>query len=180
MATSGPATFSTRSFYGLRARAQRDRPRVPLIEPNFGDIDKESDYDEDEANIPNEESDYSSPSEDESGEDDADVVQDDDTESTEAEGDAAGSSKTGSTSQNVRWRKQQPVCYDVAFKGEPFPPPPLEDKTPLQYFKHFSDDALIDPLVEQTNLYSVQTTGTSISSDHNEMEMYIGMLVMMW
>lgn len=150
-----------------------------MIEPNFGDSDKESDYDEDEANIPDEESDYSSPSEDESGEDDADVVEDDDTESIEAEGEAAGSSKTGNTSQNVRWRKRQPVCYDVAFKGEPFPPPPLIDKTPLQYFKQFFDDALIDHLVEQTNLYSVQTTGTSIGLDHNEMEMYIGMLVMM-
>ena len=147
MATSGPATFSTRSFYGSRARAQRDRSRVPLIEPNFEDSDKESDYDEDEANIPDEESDYPSPREDES-EDAADVVEDDDTESIEAEDEAAVSSKTGSTSQNVRWRKRQPVCYDVAFKGEPFPPPPLEDKTPLQYFKQFFDDALIDHLVE--------------------------------
>lgn len=133
-----------------------------MIEPNFGDSDKESDYDEDEANIPDEESDYSSPSEDESGEDDADVVEDDDTESIEAEGEAAGSSKTGNTSQNVRWRKRQPVCYDVAFKGEPFPPPPLIDKTPLQYFKQFFDDALIDHLVEQTNLCSVQTTGLQL------------------
>lgn len=79
---------------------------------NLGDSDKESDYDEDEANIPDEESDYSSPSEDESGEDDADVVEDD-TESIEEEGEAARSSKTGCTSQNVRWRKRQPVCYGV-------------------------------------------------------------------
>jgi len=152
---------------------------VPLIEPNFEDSDKESEYDEDEANIPNEESDYSSPSEDESGEDDADVVEDDDTESIEAEDEAAGSSKTGSTSQNVRWHKRRPVCYDVAFKEEPFPPPPLEDKTPLQYFKQFFDDALIDHLVEQTNLYSVQKAGTSIGLDHNETKMYIGILIMM-
>ena len=118
MATSGFATFSTRSFYGSRARAQRDRSRVPLIEPNFEDSDKESDYDEDEANIADEESNYSSPSEDESGEDDADVVEDDDTESIEAEAEAAGSSKTGSTSQNVRWRKRQPVCL-VQFLTSP-------------------------------------------------------------
>ena len=126
---------------------------MPLIEPNFGDSDKESDYDEDEANIPDEESDYSSSSEDESCQDDADAADDDDTGSIVAEDEAEGSSKTGSTSQNVRWRKRQPVSYDVAFKGEPFPPPPLKDKTPLQYFKQFFDDALIDHLVEQTNLY---------------------------
>ena len=187
MAMSGSATFSTRSFYGSRARAQRERRHVQLIEPDFGGSDKESDYDEDEvANISEyEESDHSSPSEDESGSDhdshdeDDDVFTDDHTESSEAESEAAGSSKTGSTSQSVRWRKRQPVHYDVAFKGEPFPPPPLEDKTPLQYFKQFFDDNLIDLLVEQTNLYSVQTTGTSICVDHNEMEMYLGMLVMM-
>ena len=86
MDTSGPATFSRRSFYWLRARAQRDRPHVQFIEPDFGDSGKESDYDEDEdeANIPEEESDYSSPSEDESGDDscdnDVDVVDDDNTE----------------------------------------------------------------------------------------------------
>ena len=83
------------------------------------------------------------------------------------------------TSENVRWHKWQPVCYDVAVKGELFPPQPLEDKTPLQYPKKFFDDALIDHFVEQTNLYSVQTAGTSIGLDHNELEMYIGMLVMM-
>lgn len=171
MATSGPDTFSTRSFYGSRTRAQRDRPRVPVIQLTgkwlWRRWSKHSWWT----------SDYSSPSEDESGEDDADVVEDD-TESIEAEGEAARRSKTGCTSQNVRWRKWQPVCYDVAFKREPFPPPPLEDKTPQQYFKQFFDDALIDNLLEQTNLYWVQTTGTSIGSDHNEMEMYIGMLVM--
>ena len=96
--------------------------------------------------------------------------------SIEAEGEAAGSSKTGNASQNVRWRKQQPVYYDVAFKGEPFPP--LKDKTPLQYFKQFFDDDLIDLLVEQTNLYSVDNRNLT-GLDHNEMEMYIGMLVMM-
>ena len=84
----------------------------------------------------------------------------------EAEGEAAGSSKTGSTTQSVRWRKQA-ACFEVAFKGEP-----------LQYFKQFFD-MLVDLLGEQTNLYSAQTTGTSIVFDHNEMEMNIGMLVML-
>ncbi|KAL9978072.1 hypothetical protein ACROYT_G015553 [Oculina patagonica] len=58
-----------------------------MIEPDFGDSDKESDYDQDEvANISGEESDFSSPSEDESGSDsNDDVVADDDIESIEAE-----------------------------------------------------------------------------------------------
>ena len=43
--------------------------------------------------------------------------------------------KSGSNqvhSHNMRWRK--PVHYDVTFKGEPFPPPPLEEYTPLSSF----------------------------------------------
>ena len=67
----------------------------------------------------------------------------------------------------------------MAFRGEPFPLPPLEDKTPYQYFKQFFDDDLIGLLADQTNLYLVQSTDTSINVDHKEMEMYLGMLVMM-
>lgn len=53
------------------------------------------------------------------------------------EGVVRGWSKTGKTSLNVRWCKRDPVIYDVAFRGEPVPPAPLEDKTPYQYFKKF-------------------------------------------
>lgn len=95
------------------------------------------------------------------------------------EGVVRGWSKTGKTSLNVRWCKWDPVIYDVAFRGEPVPPAPLEDKTPYQYFKQFFDDDLIDLLADQTNLYLVRSTGTSINVNHNEMEMYLGMLVMM-
>ena len=151
------------------------------MEPDFGGSDRESHNDEDEvANIPAEESDYSSSSKDEGDSDShddqtVDVVADND---SDEEGEVRGWSKTGKTSQNVRWRKRDPVIY-VAFKGDPFPSPPLEDKTPYQYFKQFFDDDLIDLLADQTNLYSVQSTATSINVNHNEMEMYLGMLVMM-
>ena len=66
MAMSAAVTFSTRSFYGSRARVQRERRQVHLMEPDFGGSNRESDNDEDEvANIPAEESDYSSSSEQE-------------------------------------------------------------------------------------------------------------------
>ena len=58
----------------------------------------------------------------------------------------------------MRWHKRQPMQYDVTYKK-------------------FFDDALIDHLVEQTNPFSVQSTGTSIGVSHNEMEMYFGLLV---
>lgn len=154
------------------------------MEPDFGGSDRASDNDEDEvANIPAEESDYSSSSEDEGDSDShddqtVDVVADNGTKSSD-EGVVRGWSKTGKTSPNVRWRKWDPVIYDVAFRGEPVPPAPLEDKTLYQYFKQFFDDDLIDLLADQTNLYLVRSTGTSINVNHNEMEMYLGMLVMM-
>lgn len=69
------------------------------------------------------------------------------------ENNAAGSSGTSGNTQSIWRRKRQPLLYDVTFKGEPFPPPPVEEYTPSQYFKHFFDDALIDHIVEQTNLY---------------------------
>ena len=73
MATSGPASvsgISTRSFYGARARAQRERPHVPVIDPNFDESDMESDCKEDElANIDEDGSDYPQSSTEESGND---------------------------------------------------------------------------------------------------------------
>ena len=113
------------------------RQHVQLIEPDLGGSEKESDYDKDKVtNIPDQESDYSSPCEDESGsdshDDGVDAVANHGTESIEAEGEAAVRSKTGNTPQNVQWHRRQPVCYDdVEFKSETFPPPPLEDKTSL-------------------------------------------------
>ena len=90
------------------------RQHVQLIEPDLGGSEKESDYDKDKvANIPDQESDYSSPSEDDSGSDShengVDAVTNDGTESKEVEGEAAVRSKTGNISQNVPWHKRQPV-----------------------------------------------------------------------
>ena len=186
MATSGPSGISTRSFYGARARAQHERNHIPVIETNFDESEGESDSNEDElASIDEDESNFSSQSNTEEGdESDAEVHagggddSESDSESAE-ENNASGSSSTSRNTQSMRWWKRQPLVYDVTFKGEPFPPPPVEEYTPLQYFKQFFDDALIDHLVEHTNLYSVQSTGSSICVDHDEMEVYLGVLVMM-
>ena len=57
--------------------------------------------------------------------------------------------------QSMQWCKGQSVQYDVAYKGEPFPPPPIEEHSPLQYFNQFFNDSLIDHLVEQTTLVKI-------------------------
>ena len=121
-----------------------------------------------------EESDYSSETE---SEDDANSGEENTVQSNVAG--TSGAKGTSKDNQPLRWRKRETVQYNTTYKGEPFPLPPEPEMTPFQYFKQMSDDQLIDHLVEQTNLYSVQSTGTSIAVDHNEMEQYIGLLVMM-
>lgn len=118
-----------------------------VIEPNFDESDRKSNCDEDEiANI-EDASEYEESSDD-SNESDIDL---NGNNAESADDNSMPTGKSGSNqvhSRNMRWRK--PVHYDVTFKGEPFPPPPLEEYTPLHYFKQFFDDALIDHRVEQT------------------------------
>ena len=51
--------------------------------------------------------------------------------------------------------------------------------TPPNYFKIFWSDDIINLLVEQTNLYSVQQTGSSINTNKSEMEQFIGIQMLM-
>ena len=80
---------------------------------------------------------------------------------------------------NTRWRKRDPPEFDTTFIGEQFPAPPNEDISPIGYFKMFFDDSLFQHIADQTNLYSVQQTGDSIKTTKQEIEQYIGMLMMM-
>ena len=50
-----------------------------------------------------------------------------------------------------------------------------EIKSPLEYFRQFWPDEINDLVVEQTNLYSTQKSGTSINTTKPEMEQFIGM-----
>ena len=82
---------------------------------------------------------------------------------------------------NYRWRKKPPPEFDITFKGEEFslPPEGADEMTPLNYFKIFWSDDIINLLVEQTNLYSVQQTGSSINTNKSEMEQFIGIQMLM-
>lgn len=51
--------------------------------------------------------------------------------------------------------------------------------SPLQYLKLFFDDQIISHIADQSNLYAVQTTGRSHNTNSNEIEQYIGILLMM-
>ena len=78
-----------------------------------------------------------------------------------------------------KWRKREPVIENTEFRGESFSPPPTEIPDPQEYFKIFWDDSIMNNLVEQTNLYSVQKTGKSIDTNLKEMQQFIGINLLM-
>ncbi|KAE9521569.1 hypothetical protein AGLY_018033 [Aphis glycines] len=69
---------------------------------------------------------------------------------------------------NNTWTTSYPTCTSS------LPDPPIENLSPLQYFKFFVDDNIFQNFVEQTNCYSCQVTGSSINTNISEMEQYIG------
>ena len=79
----------------------------------------------------------------------------------------------------TRWRKRTSPKFDVTFEGQELPSPPKEALNPIDCFKHFFSKDLIQHIAEQTNLYNVQQTGASIQTNKSEMELYIGILIMM-
>ena len=80
---------------------------------------------------------------------------------------------------DVRWRSRPAPCFNSLFIGASYPPPPVEEPTPLQFFKMFLDDELIDLLAEQTNLYSVSKSGNSVNTNLKEIKQILGILIMM-
>lgn len=60
---------------------------------------------------------------------------------------------------------------------EGFGPPPDELPSPYQYFKMFCDDSVFENFAAQTNLYSVQKTGSCVKTTAKEMEKFVGIHV---
>ena len=65
--------------------------------------------------------------------------------------------------------KNPPSEFDKPFKDEEFslPPEGADEMTLPNYFKIFWSDDIINLLVEQTNLYTVQQTGSSINTNES-------------
>lgn len=55
---------------------------------------------------------------------------------------------------------------------------PDKIRTPLEYFKMFFDDDIINNIVNQTNLYSVQKHGASVNTNFSEMCNYFGIHIL--
>lgn len=61
---------------------------------------------------------------------------------------------------------------------ESFTPISDDEITPLSYFKMFIDDDIINNIVEQTNLYSVQKNFRSVNTNYTEMCQFLGIHIM--
>lgn len=59
------------------------------------------------------------------------------------------------------------------------PDPPDTILSPLQYFKIFIDDDIINNFVYQTNLYATQETGKGVDVTHSEMEQFLSIQMFM-
>ena len=78
-----------------------------------------------------------------------------------------------------RWRKTEPPAIDASFKGHEFKDPPdeAENITPQTYFCVFFADNILDHIVEQSNLYSVQKTGKNVNTNREEIKLLIGIQI---
>ena len=92
------------------------------------------------------------------------------------------SSSSGSniktTNRVYRWRKHDTPMADRTFQGT-FTEPREEELTPLQYFKLFLKNKILNTIVENTNLYSVQKSGTSVNTNKDEISSFIGIQILM-
>lgn len=96
-------------------------------------------------------------------------------------GDSATNKDPGSSNDQqrvYRWRKKDPPTSNDSFLGN-FSDPPLEDVTPLGYFKMFFTEDILSMIVEQTNLYSTQKRDKCVNTNITEIRKLIGMHILM-
>lgn len=76
-----------------------------------------------------------------------------------------------------RWLKKSFEQPDDQFHGETIQPsdPTGITETPLQYFKKFISEDMLELIVEHTNRYSVQKQGMFVNTSFKELEQVLGM-----
>ncbi|XP_049835116.1 piggyBac transposable element-derived protein 3-like [Schistocerca gregaria] len=79
---------------------------------------------------------------------------------------------------DYKFRKTGFVVQDTDYKGS-LPPPPVEERTPLQYYKIFINDDVFQLIAEQSNIYALQKDSVSLQTIKNEMEQFVGILLHM-
>ena len=77
-----------------------------------------------------------------------------------------------------RWRKKDRPISKNQFLGQ-FSDPPIDDMTPMEYFKTFFTEEIMTMIVEQTNLYSTQKHIKCINTNIDKMLKFFGMHIHM-
>jgi hypothetical protein len=78
----------------------------------------------------------------------------------------------------LQWKRKDFDPLDVSFEDK-FPDPPDIELTPYEYVRQFIQPSMIQNLVNETNLYSVQKDCVSINTSVQEIEKMIGIYLKM-
>ena len=145
-----------------------------VIEPTIdSDIDDLEDDDDGQSQLEDNDFEYTGIEEDEEGDD----MENEDGDTTDTPDQVEPEPEP--EKRSFRWRRKEPPIGRTVPAENEFSRPPPEELTPLEYFRLFWDKTITENIVEQTNLYSVQKNGTSINTNVNEMEQFIGVQMKM-
>lgn len=177
------ATISTCEFYGKKKKV----PKLVLIpRGDVSDVDIDSSDDEEEevfarTRKTREECASENPARDiglevemENFSDDEDAGEDADSSTKLPQVDDR--TKKSSKKKAQLWTHDDILSLQAEYNEE-FGSPPDELPSPYQYFKLFCDNSAFQNFADQTNLYSVQTTGNCAKTTAKEMEQFVGIHV---
>ena len=88
--------------------------------------------------------------------------------------------KKAKKSPQYEWESIPFQAPNASFTGPAIEPPPgIKLDTPLGYFQRFITDDMLDQVVHQSNLYSLQKNGHLANTSKKELEQVIGMFFRM-
>ncbi|KAI0229469.1 Chimeric ERCC6-PGBD3 protein [Lamellibrachia satsuma] len=161
--------------------ARKPRHFLDILSQYDGDVsdygnDSDSDDGDDDLYQPGQDPD------DSSGTSDGDWSDSDDIPLAAVAG-ASNSKDQAADDHGYRWRQRNFVAPDLTFTGPEFAHPQTNEDgtlpTPLQSFRMFITEEMIELIVQYTNQYSLQKTGTSVNTNVKEIEQLLGIVMRM-
>ena len=90
----------------------------------------------------------------------------------------AKSKKKWKVQEKFGWRKVEIEKVDLFWKGEPRQVPGILE-SPLKYFQKFFDNELLELIVEQCNLSTLQTEGCNLSLTVEELKVFMSIILLL-
>ena len=87
------------------------------------------------------------------------------------------SKKKSKVQEKFDWRKAEIEKVDLSWKGEPRQVPGILE-TPLKYFQKFFDDELLELIVEQSNVFALQTEGCNLCLTAEELKVFMSIILL--